>query len=539
MPEPIEAAAGEARRYQLRPRRRTRWMWWVRRLFVVTAAVVMYRSWGDRAQHRLDVEELALAAAGEPTSAAWLAPAGLPDADNAAVDLRAAAAVVRGAAGGERAVSLAWDTEPAPPLTAEEAGRIRSVVGPRRDALRLVRSARSKGRAQWPADSTTLPWPRDMSEVDAQREVASLVYLAALDEDDRGHSAEALEYVRDVLFISRAVDEMPSLAAHGRSSHMAESAALRLAEIACGLRIATGDHQDDARAATVAQVRALIAELLDDTPYRNGLRRAFRGDRIRLLATTRGLADGRATLNDFIGGRPSDYAADHDLGDRAARVAVEARDWFFRHGWRPMIFDDGVLVLRHATGAMWAALESADLPSAVAGRGDWPDEIQGSAWREVRHAPARMMLPCLNVTVVSHYRAAAARRLAAVALAVRWCALEHGGALPARLEDLVPRYLPLVPADPLCSGTPALRYVPGAARPVVYSVGRNGTDDGGVGHDPLSCYGGGAGCDDEVVSLRRQPRPPPGAWPRPVVPSWVYLPPPPQPTGGWDEHELN
>ncbi|MCE7974100.1 MAG: hypothetical protein DYG92_07205 [Leptolyngbya sp. PLA1] len=54
------------------------------------------------------------------------------------------------------------------------------------------------------------------------------------------------------------------------------------------------------------------------------------------------------------------------------------------------------------------------------------------------------------------------------------------GRWPASLDELVPRYLPSVPSDPF-DGKP-LRYSPGVGgmSPVVYSVGVDGVDDGGV-----------------------------------------------------------
>lgn len=54
------------------------------------------------------------------------------------------------------------------------------------------------------------------------------------------------------------------------------------------------------------------------------------------------------------------------------------------------------------------------------------------------------------------------------------------GKLPENLQALVPEFLPAVPIDPF-DGQP-FRYAP--ARRIIYSVGLNGVDDGGVG-DPL------------------------------------------------------
>ncbi len=55
------------------------------------------------------------------------------------------------------------------------------------------------------------------------------------------------------------------------------------------------------------------------------------------------------------------------------------------------------------------------------------------------------------------------------------------GRLPETLTDLVPEYLGSVPLDPFDGA--ALRYQPLAKGFVVYSVGRDGWDDGGLRPD--------------------------------------------------------
>ena len=71
------------------------------------------------------------------------------------------------------------------------------------------------------------------------------------------------------------------------------------------------------------------------------------------------------------------------------------------------------------------------------------------------------------------------RRLAAVALATRLYYVENGK-WPASLDELAPKYLPAVPDDPMASGK-RIGYVAEEARPRIYSVGENGTDEGGSG----------------------------------------------------------
>jgi hypothetical protein len=64
-----------------------------------------------------------------------------------------------------------------------------------------------------------------------------------------------------------------------------------------------------------------------------------------------------------------------------------------------------------------------------------------------------------------------------VALALEAYRRGHGGTYPTSLDQLVPALLPAVPEDP-CDGKP-VRYRLIDGRPIVYSVGMDGDDDGG------------------------------------------------------------
>jgi hypothetical protein len=79
-----------------------------------------------------------------------------------------------------------------------------------------------------------------------------------------------------------------------------------------------------------------------------------------------------------------------------------------------------------------------------------------------------------------HWSVIAERRAAAMALGLRLYALDHDGHLPARLEELVPGYIPALPTDPFTEGLPFC-YQPELPAPILYSVGVNGRDDGGDG----------------------------------------------------------
>ncbi len=68
-------------------------------------------------------------------------------------------------------------------------------------------------------------------------------------------------------------------------------------------------------------------------------------------------------------------------------------------------------------------------------------------------------------------------RCARTTVAVETFRRRHGGAMPERLRDLVPTYLPALPIDPY-SGGPLLVHRE-ATSYAIYSVGSNGRDDGG------------------------------------------------------------
>ena len=77
-----------------------------------------------------------------------------------------------------------------------------------------------------------------------------------------------------------------------------------------------------------------------------------------------------------------------------------------------------------------------------------------------------------------HFRGLAIRRMAATALAIRLYQLEHGRR-PAKLADLVPKYLPAVPLDPFAAAGRPIGYLPKAPRPLLYSINADGKDQGG------------------------------------------------------------
>ena len=82
-------------------------------------------------------------------------------------------------------------------------------------------------------------------------------------------------------------------------------------------------------------------------------------------------------------------------------------------------------------------------------------------------------------------------------MAVERFRIAHGR-LPERLDDLVPTYLEGVPTDPFDGE--AIRYAQLPEGYVVYSIGQNLLDDGGI---EVNCEAQAAGEDDITFTVAR------------------------------------
>ncbi len=91
---------------------------------------------------------------------------------------------------------------------------------------------------------------------------------------------------------------------------------------------------------------------------------------------------------------------------------------------------------------------------------------------------SRMTLPAFSHVLGKEMRSVATLRCARTAMAIERWRVAHADTLPASLDALVPRYLTAVPIDPM-DGKP-VKFRPLAKGYVVYSIGEDGHDDGGL-----------------------------------------------------------
>ena len=447
--------------------------------FAVSAGLWGWGEWEERSLARR-VE--ALRQAGEPVTTEELRSTPVPEHDNAAFAFRAAARTVDGK-------SDAWIAgqplieDLRLPLRPNERAALRALVADNAKGLAgTVNAARMRG-SNWEADFEFPISPAVMAELREQRKLVELLIADALLAVDAGDALRAVQRVGELLAHSRAMDHHPSLIGHLVAGGSSMKAADVAGELACspGMR---GAH----RPAVRKQIDALITRFLEEQEFRDGLIRSFRSERVGQFDAFEAVAAGEVSLVDLLG-----LGRERIPGDLAVQRAL--RGWVLRNGSVALDYMNDVLA---------AAEESTTQAAFLARRAVARSHPLERSPRF--YFAANLMVPSVDRVGRAHFRILAARRMAAAALAVALYRADHDGQLPATLADLVPKYLPAVPTDPIAAGAKPLGYVADPARPRLYSIGDDGVDDGGLDLDHTMPTPQNGPRGDFVVDLNRRPR---------------------------------
>ena len=285
----------------------------------------------------------------------------------------------------------------------------------------------------------------------------------------KGNDDEALETAQDWLKYGQVIDARAGLGGLRWSALAIQRDALEaLRAIAPSLRISENSSEGSI---SRQQVRGLIEKLLDEREVQEGGARAWFF--MRVVALDEAQPDevdahaGNALLGRLL--QPA-----FDL--RAARDARRANAF--------------------ATAASWPNWPEAQshLPAEVEQVEPW---LQSAARAQVDYDR-------LDPSQISEqFHVLTERRATATILAMRLYAEDHDGQYPQALSQLVPKYLPDLPLDPMAAhNRPMLYQMPQGQRATVflYSVGNNGIDDGGpAAHVPVRDLGDGLWVQADVI----------------------------------------
>jgi len=412
--------------------------WWRRRIiacYLLLIAAVLVLRWrvGAVIQRRLDAQIQRLRARGEPVTIGDFVEPVVADEENAALCLRRAGeALVKAKETPEYEADL--DSLPASlPLSAVDVALMQKLMVRHTDVLGLARSARGRPKVAWgmkmesPAIGVLLPW------ISSQRELSNLLRAAALYAHQTGDHAAAVEYIRDMLTISRAVDRSPVLITHLVAISVSTNATNAAMSISPTLRV-----RGDVKAATPEQVRALITEMLEDQDSAGAMVRAMQGERMFQIDVVTCIANGRLNLADLSWPRRPANAGDM-VGNAAARMV------------RPLLINEAVQMMSWSTQFVEACREGDNVSAAA----KFPPPV----FRNYRQPLLSLIVPTMGSAVSRHFGGIYQSRKAAIEVAERLYEVDHGRP-PRRLEDLVPDYLPKVPQDPVTGKGAAMPFTP-------------------------------------------------------------------------------
>lgn len=306
-----------------------------------------------------------------------------------------------------------------------------------REAIDEVHAARRAGSvARFPLDfrdgiAMLIPHVQNLRSVNRLLELDLEVRLA------QGDAEGAVEDLLSLIATSESLKNEPILV-----SQLVRIACLGVAVSALERTLARQEFSDE-QLARIQQ--ALARQQLHDS-----LKRALRGEQFFLIRVTQ--------TNASTGDPAADWA--QALPFRGADMAKGMELW------RDVIdaSDEGMLEALTATQEME---EEIDAVSKSMDRFRYPTTV--------------LLFPAVDASTKAFLRGEANVRLAETGVACERYRLAHDR-LPAKLDDLVPEFLPVVSLDPF-DGQP-LRYRTADTGALLYSLGVDQLDDGGL-EDPV------------------------------------------------------
>jgi hypothetical protein len=411
--------------------------WWLKRIVVagvvwLIVLCVLRWGWGWEADRRLAAVIADAKVRGEPVLEEDFRPPVVPEGENAAELLMTAAQSLSLQPAFHRLSSVdEFDDIPATEMSV-----IEQAVSANGRSLALARQASTRPAASWPPPSrepSSRRWRID------QRYLADLLYWSAMYRLETHDDNEALSIAKDLLRQADAVGHHPNQIIDRVISVVMEAKACNVINrLSRPPRAGSAAMHEDVR----EEAREIISLLLRDDYY-------HRCDVTAIYAMRKQLIETGRDVDDY-------------LPETVDRMVL-----------RPMYVLD-VVRAAEKNGEVARGSEAPSFPASWHAPGNEPYEPY--LFRESRPLNRLSHPP----SPAAFYKAAVRRRAAAAKLAIRMYRDDHEGRLPPRLEDLVPDYLPAVPRDAMAASNRPLAYRPNAKPPMIYGVGDDGIDHGGV-----------------------------------------------------------
>lgn len=284
---------------------------------------------------------------------------------------------------------------------------------------------------------------------------ARILGASALVDMHFGRSAEAARKIVAVLRVANMVSRQ-----HLLISQMMTYSLITIAQHLTWNFLSTPDSQE----ALLAGLQTEWESLQIATRFVSALRveRALALDFIKAQMDGPSIASSATSLSASL---PSTYAEWHHLAN------ILWWKTFYRYS------DTKSFVLQYQ-----GLIDSVPVSDFTESWGDYLDASKSmeSVLRSAEYSRwlSRVMTPVMQGMGERTAMAETAKGLTITALAIRRYELQHEGQLPSSLDDLIPQFLPGLPADPF--GENALTYRPGDRGDyVLYSVGIDRLDQGG------------------------------------------------------------
>ncbi len=352
----------------------------------------------------------------------------------------------------------------------KHAKELRKLMGMARQAFALCREARSLDKINWGIDFTRNAYELDLFGIQDHIRVAVLLSLAAVEAHDAGRDDDAVEYLRDILALGRALDTAPTAVHHLMSIAIHAHIDPALEQILPSIQV--GDSPGRVKR---ENLRAFMSELLDTTQCSRGLTRALMGERSTGYDISQSILILKI-LDEQSSGVP---------GVKTYSVVSSSNPLLrssFDFGVAPLFRLDAAWAIKH-NDAYVRTSKLGTLPecrrSLRAPLKELDERVENLSFSQPL---TTLLVPRLERMFELHHAAIARRRLSAAAIAVRMYKIDHGSR-PESLEDLVPKYLLKVPQDPMDEPGKSIRYINDPETPRLYSVGQNGLDEQGVFDD--------------------------------------------------------